>query len=100
METTKTITRKRWSDEEMMCLYTLVQERNGRGLEEFLKDHPHRTRNAARKRYNLIAAGKINVAVPNHTDGVILGQDCCEPFRPNMLVRLWRFIKGMFRHDE
>ena len=119
METTKT--RTRWTIEEMMCLYTLIQERNGKGLDDFLESHPHRTREAARKRYNLIKSGKINVneldtnktdgntftshttvnaTLPDMSEKKLFNIEDYEPFRPNVFVKFWRFIKRIFEHDE
>ena len=102
METTKT--RTRWTIEEMMCLYTLIQERNGKGLDDFLESHPHRTREAARKRYNLIKSGKIEiketVTLPDAPEKILFDIDDYKPFRPNIFVRFWRFIKKLFKHNE
>lgn len=108
-------TRKRWTIEEMMSLYCLIEEKNGKGLDEFLEANPHRTREAARKRYNLIKSGKINInevytsdvfhttmdaALPEPKKEILFDIEDYKPFRPNIFVRVWRFIKKLFRHNE
>lgn len=108
METTKT--RTRWTIEEMMCLYTLIEEKNGKGLDEFLESHPYRTKVAARKRYNLIKSGKIkineekeslnNTTLPESPKEILFNIEDYKPFRPNVFVRFWRFIKGILKHNE
>ena len=99
-------TRTRWSLEETMCLYTMIQERNGDGLDEFLESHRWRTRGAARKRYNLIKSGKIiiegknDAAMPGTKDGILFDIEDYRPFKTSVFARLWRFIKRLFRHDD
>lgn len=107
---------KRWSIEEMMCLYTLVLERGGKGFEDFLETHTWRTLEVARKRFNLIKSGKITI--PKETtvsqsfsatsngkltdapEEILFDIEDYEPFRPNIFVRVWRFIKSIFKHNE
>lgn len=116
-----TRTSKRWSIEEMMRLYTLIEEKNGNGLDLFVSSHPWRTKGAARKRYSQIKSGKINVkelndkrtditcveakttvnvTVPDKPEEILFDIEDYEPFRPNIFVRFLRFIKRLFKHNE
>ena len=107
---------KRWSIEEMMCLYTLVLEKGGKGFEDFLETHTWRTLEAARKRFNLIKSGKITIPeetavsksfhttvegkLPYKPEEVLFDIEDYEPFKPNIFVRVWWFIKKIFKHND
>lgn len=100
----------------MMCLYTLVLERGGKGFEDFLETHTWRTLEAARKRFNLIKSGKITIPeetavsqsfhaavedkLPDTPEEILFDIEDYKPFKPNIFVRVWMFIKKMFKHND
>lgn len=100
----------------MMCLYTLVLERGGKGFEDFLETHTWRTLKAARKRFDLIKSGKITIPkettasqpfntesedkLPDKPENILFNIEDYEPFRSNVFVRVWRFIKRIFKHND